>query len=115
MRYSIASTLLLTQALVSQALPDRRLSKMNAIDWERELLGEEAVVERAANARSEKSLDAIFKSLGKQYFGTCADASLLNNAQNADVLKADFGQLTPENRYILWNSGEENTDKFVQW
>jgi hypothetical protein len=46
-------------------------------------------------------MDAIFKKLGKMYFGTCADSGTLNQASNAAVIKADFGQVTPENRYII--------------
>jgi endo-1,4-beta-xylanase len=71
-----------------------------SIDWEKELLGQttpKSIEERA----SDTSMDAIFKKLGKLYFGTCADAGSLNQASNAAVIKADFGQLTPENRYII--------------
>ena len=46
-------------------------------------------------------MDAIFKKLGKLYFSTCADSDSLNQASNAAVIKADFRQVTPENRYIL--------------
>jgi endo-1,4-beta-xylanase len=92
MRYSI---LLFTPALVALAAPGAQIEQIRNIDWELELLGNRSPLER--RARSEKSLDAIFKSLGKQYFGTTADRNLLNNAQNAEILKADFGQLTPEN------------------
>ena len=84
-------------ALVA-AVPGVQLEKIRNIDWELELLGNKSPLER--RARSEKSIDAIFKSLGKQYFGTCADRNLLNNAQNAEIIKADFGQITPENSYV---------------
>ena len=42
-------------------------------------------------------IDALMKAKGKLYFGTCADQSLLSNAQNTGVIEAAFGQLTPEN------------------
>lgn len=96
MRYSI---LLFTPALVALAAPGVQLETIRNIDWELELLGTRSPLER--RARSEKSIDAIFKALGKQYFGTCADRNLLNNANNAEILKADFGQLTPENSYVF--------------
>jgi len=93
----IYSILFMLPALVA-AVPGVQLEKIRNIDWELELLGNKSPLER--RARSEKSIDAIFKSLGKQYFGTCADRSLLNNAQNAEIIKADFGQITPENSYV---------------
>ena len=48
--------------------------------------------------RSEASIHAAFKAAGKLYFGTCGDQGSLSSATNAEVIKADFGQITPENR-----------------
>lgn len=95
MRTSIITALLFTRVIL--AIP---LEAIRDIDWEKELLGrsDDRLEKRA---RSEKSIDAIFKGIGKLYFGTCADSGLLNNAQNAEILRADFGQLTPENRFVL--------------
>jgi endo-1,4-beta-xylanase len=90
-------TIAFTPLVVLAAPTVNPIDDITAIDWERELLPAQSA-ELVPRARTEKSIDAIFKSLGKLYFGTCADATLLNNAQNADVLKSDFGQLTPENR-----------------
>ncbi|CCO37497.1 hypothetical protein BN14_11653 [Rhizoctonia solani AG-1 IB] len=56
-------------------------------------------------------LDALIKAKGKKYFGTCADSALLNNAQNAAIIKADFGQLTPENS-AKWDSIEPSQNNF---
>ncbi|KAH8651953.1 putative endo-1,4-beta-xylanase C [Tricladium varicosporioides] len=56
-------------------------------------------------------MDAIFKRLGKLYFGTCADAGSLNQASNAAVIKADFGQVTPENSG-KWDAIEASQGNF---
>lgn len=45
------------------------------------------------------SLDALFKAKGKKYFGTATDQGALSRGDNAAIIKADFGQVTPENRY----------------
>ncbi|CAE6492061.1 unnamed protein product [Rhizoctonia solani] len=56
-------------------------------------------------------LDALFKARGKKYFGTCADAALLNDAQNAVIILAEFGQLTPENS-AKWDTMEPSQNNF---
>jgi len=42
-------------------------------------------------------LNTLFVAKGKEYFGTCADPGTLGT-DAADIIKADFGQITPENR-----------------
>jgi endo-1,4-beta-xylanase len=69
------------------------------IDWEKELFGRNSPVPLAE--RADTSIDAIFKKLGKLYFGTCADSGSLSQTSNAAVIMADFGQVTPENRHIM--------------
>jgi endo-1,4-beta-xylanase len=107
MRHSIISSFLLSPIVLALAAPNVERVRSNRgerheifnIDWEKELLGRSTpgpLVERG----SEASMDAIFKKLGKLYFGTCADAGSLGQAANAAVIKADFGQVTPENRYV---------------
>jgi endo-1,4-beta-xylanase len=38
------------------------------------------------------------KAKGKKYFGTCTDPGRFNSGSNGAVIKANFGQITPENR-----------------
>jgi endo-1,4-beta-xylanase len=96
MQVSLISALLLAPIL-SHALPHDPIQVIREIDWEKELLGksDDGLEKRA---RPEKSIDAIFKGLGKQYFGTATDQGRLGTQGNVDVIQADFGQVTPENR-----------------
>ena len=55
-------------------------------------------LEELFKRQNSAGLDTLFKKAGKKYFGTCADSALLSRSANADVIKANFGQLTPENR-----------------
>jgi endo-1,4-beta-xylanase len=50
------------------------------------------------DARQAASVDAAMKAKGKKYFGTATDPNLLNAGSNSAVIKANFGQVTPENR-----------------
>ncbi|KAI5777137.1 glycoside hydrolase superfamily [Geopyxis carbonaria] len=58
------------------------------------------------------SLQAKMVAKGKKYFGTCADATLLANTQNAAIIKSDFGQLTPENS-MKWDAIEKSQNSFT--
>ncbi|KAG8735135.1 Endo-1,4-beta-xylanase F3 [Ceratobasidium sp. 428] len=56
-------------------------------------------------------LDARFKAKGRKYFGTCSDSGLLSNANNANIIKSDFGALTPENS-AKWDTIEASQGNF---
>ncbi|KAK0644159.1 glycoside hydrolase family 10 protein [Cercophora newfieldiana] len=43
------------------------------------------------------SIDTLIKAKGKLYYGSCTDQRLLTTGKNAAILKANFGQVTPEN------------------
>lgn len=47
------------------------------------------------------ALDTAFKAHGKKYFGVATDKNRLDAGQNAQIIKANFGQVTPENRYAI--------------
>ncbi|KAG8689583.1 Endo-1,4-beta-xylanase F3, partial [Ceratobasidium sp. 394] len=56
-------------------------------------------------------LDARFKAKGRKYFGTCSDSGLLSNSQNANIIKTEFGALTPENS-AKWDTIEPSQGNF---
>jgi len=116
MRGSIISSFLFSPIILSLAAPSveryergERHEIFN-IDWERELLGR-STPKSLEERTGEVSMDAIFKKLGKLYFGTCADSGSLNQASNAAVIKADFGQVTPENSG-KWDTIEASQGNF---
>ncbi|CAA9963116.1 Beta-xylanase [Pyrenophora teres f. maculata] len=57
-----------------------------------------------------QSINAAMKAKGKKYFGTCADGRL-NSGKNAAVIKANFGQVTPENS-MKWDATEPSKGNF---
>ncbi|KAI2463036.1 family 10 xylanase [Annulohypoxylon bovei var. microspora] len=64
-----------------------------------------------AGRQAADSIDQMIKAKGKLYYGTCADQSRLSTGKSADVIKADFGQVTPENS-MKWDSTESSEGNF---
>ncbi|KAH6613703.1 glycoside hydrolase superfamily [Chaetomium sp. MPI-SDFR-AT-0129] len=72
--------------------------------------------------QAEQSVNTLFQAKGKHYFGTCADQGRLTTGQNAAIIEANFGQVTPENS-MKWESinpsqGQYNwgqADYLVNW
>lgn len=48
--------------------------------------------------QASQSVHEAMVKKGRKYFGTCADSYRLNQGQNSAIIKANFGQVTPENR-----------------
>lgn len=47
-----------------------------------------------------ESINAKMIAKGKKYFGTATDQNRLTVGSNAAIIKANFGQVTPENRFV---------------
>jgi endo-1,4-beta-xylanase len=45
-----------------------------------------------------QSINAAMIAKGKKYFGTCTDPGRFNSGSTGAIIKANFGQITPENR-----------------
>jgi endo-1,4-beta-xylanase len=48
-----------------------------------------------------QSINDAMIAKGRKYFGTCADQGRLNTGSNSAIIKANFGQVTPENSYAV--------------
>ncbi|CAI6339338.1 unnamed protein product [Periconia digitata] len=66
----------------------------------------------SANAAVACSLQEKFVAAGKKYIGVAADSNTLNDATNADIIKANFNQVTPENS-MKWDATESQKGVFT--
>ncbi|KAF2200649.1 hypothetical protein GQ43DRAFT_373303 [Delitschia confertaspora ATCC 74209] len=58
------------------------------------------------------SVDAKWKThAGKKYIGVATDQRALTSGQNAEIIKANFGQVTPENS-MKWDTVESSRGNF---
>ena len=57
-------------------------------------------VEELFTRQAAQSIDAAMKKKGRKYFGTCSDPGRFNSGKNGAIIKANFGQITPENRCV---------------
>lgn len=48
--------------------------------------------------QASESINAAMVAKGRKYFGTCTDPNRFNTGSNGAIIKANFGQITPENR-----------------
>jgi endo-1,4-beta-xylanase len=64
-----------------------------------------------AERQAATSVNTLIKAKGKLYFGTCTDQNRLSTGSSAAVIKADFGQVTPENS-MKWDQIEPSRNSF---
>ncbi|KAL5359065.1 glycoside hydrolase superfamily [Aspergillus floccosus] len=67
-----------------------------------------SVIGRRQNATG---LNSAFVAHNKKYWGTCGDQGTLSQSANVDVIKANFGQITPENS-MKWDATEPTQGGF---
>ncbi|KAF1954495.1 endoxylanase-like protein [Byssothecium circinans] len=58
------------------------------------------------------SINDLFVAKGKKYIGVAADRGTLSDATNEQIIKDNFGQVTPENS-MKWDATEKTQDTFT--
>lgn len=58
------------------------------------------------------SINEKFRAKGKKYFGVATDQNRLTVGSNAAIIKANFGQVTPENS-MKWDAVENTQNVFT--
>lgn len=56
-----------------------------------------APADNRLSRQAASSLHDVFVGHGKKYFGVATDQGLIDKEQNAAIIQANFGQVTPEN------------------
>lgn len=59
-----------------------------------------------------QSIDAAMKAKGRKYFGTASDPGRFITGKNGAIIKANFGQISPENS-MKWDATEATRGKFT--
>ncbi|GKT60194.1 glycosyl hydrolase family 10 [Colletotrichum tofieldiae] len=77
---------------------------------------------RLVERQAPVSIDELFKKRGKLYFGVSGDNGIMQQGKTEDIIKANFGQVTPEYS-MKWDATEPtqgnftwgNSDFLVNW
>ncbi|KAF1993553.1 glycoside hydrolase family 10 protein [Amniculicola lignicola CBS 123094] len=67
--------------------------------------------EQVFSRQAAESIHAKMVAKGKLYFGTATDQNRFNTGSNAAIIKANFGQVSPENS-MKWDQTETSRDKY---
>ncbi|CBQ73812.1 probable endo-1,4-beta-xylanase [Sporisorium reilianum SRZ2] len=70
------------------------------------------VSEHMLEPRAATTLNAAIKAKGRKYFGTCADRGTFTNSNIDSIIKAEMGQVTPENS-MKWDATQPNRGQFT--